>query len=197
LSSLSVDGLILEPEVYASVRPSRRADAIARRRSRRLLLGELVAIEFENVDTLRYQAQEMLYVERVVDPTTAAAEIAVYERLLPTIGSVAATMLIEIQDPDRVRDELARLDGLHEAVRLEVGSQRIPGRDIPPPDEGPTAHTVSVHFLRFELSPTLLDALRSIEPARLVIEHAEYHAEAPLTPELIALLLGDVAVAAG
>jgi glycerol-3-phosphate dehydrogenase subunit C len=197
LSSLSVDGLILAPSVYASVRPSRRADAIAHRRSRRVLLGETVAVEFESVETLRYQAQEMLYVERVVDPTIAAAEIAVYERLLPTVGSIAATMLIEIPDPDQVRGELARLDGLHESIRLEVGDAVCPGRDVPPPEEGPTAHTVSVHFLRFDLPPDVLTELTEGTPARLVVDHPAYEAAAPLSAELISLLLADVAAAAG
>ena len=188
-SVLSVENFELSPEAYAQVRGDRRAEAIRLRRARRVRLGDLVMVEFENAETLRYQAQEMLYVERVTDPVTAAAEVAVYERLLPRGTTVTATMFVEIDDADRIRPELDRLDGLHDAVRIDVGDAACRARDIPPPDEGPTKHTVSVHFLGFDLSPEVLAALRQGAPATLVADHPEYQARASLPAELVTLML--------
>jgi hypothetical protein len=192
MPTLSVDDLILDQAEYAAVRRDRRADAIALRRLRRVPLGDAVVVEFENDATLAYQAQEMLYVERVGDPAVAAAEIAVYERLLPTARTLTATLLIAIAEPANVRAELNRLDGLHEAIALHIGSTRTEVREIPPPGEGPSEHTVSVHFLAFDLSPAAVDALNAGEPARLVVDLAAYPVTAELTPTLTALLAGDL-----
>jgi hypothetical protein len=191
--SLTVEDMVLEPEAYSHVRAERRARAIALRRGRRVRLGDVVQLDFENAETLHYQAQEMLYVERVTDPIVAAEEIAVYQRLLPQGSTVTATMFIEIDDPDRIRSELNRLDGLHDAVRLEVGRDACKARDIPPPEEGPSTHTVSVHFLGFDLTSAILTALRAGEPARLLIDHPAYRVFADLEPALVAALLDDLA----
>lgn len=192
-STLSTESFELSPEAYAKVRPEWRARAIGLRQTRRVQLGPMVSLEFENSDTLHYQAQEMLYVERVTDPVAAAAEIAVYERLLPTATTLTATLFVEIDDPGRIRAELERLDGLHESVRLEVEGGACRARDIPPPDEGPTKRTVSVHFLGFDLTPDVQSALRQGSPARLVIDHPEYPVDVALDPALVRALVSDTA----
>jgi hypothetical protein len=191
VTTLSPESFELSPEAYARVRKEWRARAIGLRRARRVQLGPVVSVEFENADTLHYQAQEMLYVERVTDPIAAAAEVAVYERLLPTPTTLTATLFVEIADPDAIRAELDRLDGLHDAIRLEVEDQRCRARDIPPPDEGPSKHTVSVHFLGFDLTPEVRSALRRGSPARLVADHPAYQAEAALDPELVRILVSE------
>ncbi|MGB8650089.1 MAG: DUF3501 family protein, partial [Mycobacteriales bacterium] len=150
MTALSVDDLVLDPARYALLRPSVRAEAIELRRRRRLHVGDLVLLEFENAATLRYQAQEMLFVERVTDSAVAEEELTAYDRLLPGRTAVTATLLIEIADQDLVKPELERLAGLHDSVRLEVGAHRCPATDVPPPDDGPSDRTFSVHFLRFD-----------------------------------------------
>ena len=134
MSVLSTEDFELSPEAYAQVRSERRAEAISLRRARRVRLGDVVMLEFENAQTLRYQAQEMLYVERVTDERAAAAEVSVYQRLMPGGSTLTATMFIEIDDPQRIRAELDRLDGLHDSVRLEVAGEICRARDIPPPN---------------------------------------------------------------
>ncbi|HVU60834.1 MAG TPA: DUF3501 family protein [Mycobacteriales bacterium] len=192
MSVLSAEDFELSPEVYAQVRGERRAEAISLRRARRVRLGDLVMVEFECAATLRYQAQEMLYVERVTSPAAAAAEVAAYDRLMPGGSTLTATMFIELDDASRIRAELDRLDGLHEAVKLEAGGVSCLARDIPPPDEGPSKHTVSVHFLGFDLSDDLLAALRAGSPARLLVDLPAYRTFADLDPALVQTLLGDL-----
>lgn len=193
MTTLSIDELILDPERYRQVRSEHRATAIRLRRERRVKLGDIVGLEFENLDTLRYQAQEMLYVEGITDPTAAAAELAAYERLVPSPRCLTATLLIEIRDPAKVRAELARLDGLHESLRLEIGSLASRGRDVPPPDEGPAAHTVSVHFVAFDLAPDALRELTAGASGQVVVDHPDYQAAAVLSPELLVALARDLA----
>lgn len=192
MTDWSTDTLILEPDRYAEVRREQRAVAMELRRQRRVPLGDMLVVEFENAETLRYQAQEMLYVERVTDAGAAAAEVSAYDRLLPTPRSLSATLLIEIADQEQVRAELQRLDGLHQAVRLEIGGRVSAGQDVPPPDEGPSQRTFSVHFLRFDLTAEAVEALGRGEPARLVVDHPEYRAQAALSTELESLLDADL-----
>ena len=192
MSVLSTEDFELSPEAYAQVRSERRAEAISLRRARRVRLGDVVMLEFENAQTLRYQAQEMLYVERVTDERAAAAEVSVYQRLMPGGSTLTATMFIEIDDPQRIRAELDRLDGLHDSVRLEVAGEICRARDIPPPEEGPSKHTVSVHFLGFDLSDAVLTALRAGAPARLLVDHPAYRVFADLDAELVRTLLSDL-----
>lgn len=194
---MSVADLILDQTEYAAVRRDRRADAIALRRLRRVVLGDTVVVEFENEATLQYQAQEMLYVERVSDPSVAAEEIAVYERLLPSPQTLTATMLVEIAAPEAVRAELARLDGLHDRIELHIGDTVTTAREIPPPDEGPSPHTVTVHFLGFDLSEAAVAALAAGAASRLVVDHPSYAAAADLSPTLLSLLAGDLRAVAG
>jgi hypothetical protein len=193
VSVLSTESFELSPEAYAKVRRERRAAAIGLRRARRVRLGDELLVEFESAETLHYQAQEMLYVERVTDPADAAAEIAVYERLLPTPTRLIATMFVEIDDPQRIRSELERLNGVHESIRLEVAGEICRARDIPPPDEGPSTRTVSVHFLGFDLNDAMVAGLRRADPARLVVDHPEGQAETALDPQLVRILLDDIA----
>lgn len=194
---LSVDDLVLDPARYAELRPSARAEAIGLRRRRRVHVGDLVVLEFEDARTLRYQAQEMLFVEGVTDAALAEEELSAYQRLLPTSGSVSATLLVEIADQERVKPELERLAGLHDSVRLEVGDVRCPATDVPPPDDGPSDRTYSVHFLRFAVPAEAVTALAGDATARVVIDHPAYPESVELPAELRALLLADLTGQAG
>lgn len=192
-TGLTVADLVLDPTSYAGQRKARRAAAIELRRSRRVQVGDLVALEFENAETLRYQAQEMLYVEGISHETAAAAELAAYERLLPGPATLTATMLVEIVDPADVRATLQALAGVHDAIRLEIGDAVAPARDVPPPDEGPSERTFSVHFLRFDLPDSAVTGLQGSAPARIVITHPAYAAIAELSAQTRAQLVSDLA----
>lgn len=195
MTELSVDNLVLDPARYATQRKARRAAAIELRRSRRVQVGELIALEFENADTLHYQAQEMLYVEGISEETAAAAELAAYQRLLPgpaPTPHLCATMLVEIADQAEVKSRLQALAGVHEAIRLEVGDTACPAYDVPPPDEGPSERTFSVHFLRFDLPAEAVTALQGSAPARIVVDHPAYSASAELSPATRAQLVSDL-----
>lgn len=193
---LSVSDLVLDRAAYRAARPGRRAEAIALRTGRRLHVGDLVTLEVENVDTLRYQAQEMLYAEGVTSESVAAEELTAYERLLPGPTSFTATMMVEVPDQDRVKDELVRLEGLHNSIGLRVDGTLHPARDVPPPDEPPSERTFSVHFLRFSLTPEAVAALAAGAPAEVVADHPQYSASTPLPAELAQALAAEMTAAA-
>src|SRR4051794_18302464 len=176
MATLSRDALVLDLTAYAAQRAALRDRMIPLRRARRLRLGDQLALEFENAETLTYQVQEMLFTEGVIDNDEVAHELASYSRLLPTSHELCATMFIELDDMTAVRDELERLTGVQHALRIEVGGHVAPATELPGPDEdGPSEATYSVHFVRFHFSDDARDAFRDpSEPARLVVDHAAY-----------------------
>lgn len=195
---ISVADITTDHAAYALRRGQERARLIPLRRIRRVAVGDMVALEFENAQTLTYQVQEMVYTERLCDPAAVRHEVEVYSRLLPSSHQLTATLLIELEDPATVRAELARLTGLQHSVHLLVGAERILGLEIPGPDEDPeqpSLTTASVHMLRFPLTDAQRDAFRDPSvPAAVAVDHPEYSADAPLTGATRQALLADLSL---
>jgi len=134
----------------------------------------------------------MVSAEGTTDVNAAAAEVATYQRLMPSATSLKATFLVEILDPDVVKSELTRLMGLQNSIRLQIGGHACPASDIPPPDDIASDRTFSVHFLRFPLSPAAIEGLRGAEPAAVVIDHPEYSVSVPVSATLRAQFVADL-----
>ena len=200
--TLARDRLVLDRAAYlADVRPELRARLIPLRASRRARLGDSLALEFENSETLLYQVQEMLMVEGVVDESAVTDELDAYSRLLPESHSLCATLFIEAGDVTTVKEELRALSGIQHSIRLEVsvsgGPPRvIAGLEVPGPDEeGPSEITHAVHFLRFSFDDQSRDAFRDPSVVvELVVEHPAYAAAVPLEGDLRLLLLADLSL---
>lgn len=196
---LSRDKLVLDFSSYAEQRAAARDRMIPLRRGRRLRVGDMLLIEFENAETLTYQVQEMLFTEGITDDAEVAHELEAYSRLLPTPHELKATMFVELDDVTKVREELERLAGLQHAIRIDVGGSSAPATELPGPDEdGPAQATYSVHFLRFTFDDDARDAFRDPSvPARLVVEHPAYADDVPIDGDLRRALLADLAYGAG
>ena len=196
MTALSAADVVTDHAAYAESRPEVRRRMIPLRAGRRIRVGDLLMFEFENVDTLRYQVQEMVYTERLTDPAEIQREVELYGRMLPTSHELCATMFIELAETSTVRAELARLAGIQNAVTLEVGEHVVPSYELPGLDEDPDApnrETVSVHVLRFQFDDAARDAFRDPEvPARLVVEHDEYSDDTPITGQTRLSLLADL-----
>jgi len=197
VSLLELDQITLDRDRYGEVRADARRRMVAIRRSRRVQLGGLVALEFENEDTLHYQVQEMVYAENITTAAGAGEELETYRRLVPTARSVSATLFLEFGDPATVRGDLDAIAGIQHLIRLRVGDDVISGVDVPPPDEANTEQTYSVHFVRFDLTEGQREALANLRlPASLSVEHPKFEASVPVPAELRAQLTADLAGAA-
>ncbi|MDX6287942.1 MAG: hypothetical protein QOG53_3427 [Frankiales bacterium] len=196
MTRFSADELVLDRGMYAERRPAERDRMIPLRRDRRLRLGDQLVCEFENAETLRYQVQEMVYAEGISDPGEAAAEVEAYARMLPTSHELCCTLFIELEDPRTVKDELARLSGVHHSLRIDVGGESVPGRELPGVDEELEPETTaSVHFLRFAFTDEQRDAFRDPSvPAVLAVDHPEYADEVPISGPTRISLLADLAL---
>ena len=178
---------------YELERPEFRRKVIALKERRRVSLGPLMTLVFENRDTVRFQIQEMVRVERIVRPDKVEEEVAVYNELLPHTGEVAATLFIEVTDAAKVQPVLDGFVGLDEPGKLvfEVGAKRFPAHFAP--GQSREDRISAVHYLRFPLGGEGRAALERGDGAELVVSHGGYEARARLSRETVAELLEDLA----
>jgi hypothetical protein len=88
-------------------------------------VGDRISLLFEDRATVWYQTQEMVWVEHITDLDAIRDELAVYGALLPGRSELSATLLIEITEYARIRDELGRMRGIDEHVWLDVEGERV------------------------------------------------------------------------
>lgn len=179
-------------ERYGAVRAAYREAVIAHKRDRRLAVGEKVTLVFEDRETLRFQIQEMLWIERITQEHKVQHEIDVYNELVPGENELSATLFIEITDAPSVRSELDRLVGIDEHVSLLLGegpdARRIPAHFDPGQVE--EDRISAVQYIRFHLEPE--GAARFCDPAvpaRILVDHPNYRREAAI-PERVRRSLG-------
>lgn len=169
---------ILGRERYGQVREAVRRRVIEHKRARRVAVGDRLSLVFEDRATVWYQTQEMLWVEHVTDLDAIREELAVYNELLPSATELASTLLIELNDQARMREDFLRLLGLDRHVALRVGAHRMPavfegGRQT---DEKISA----VQYVRFPIDDVARAALAAGEPVAVVVDHPAYMVETTL-----------------
>jgi hypothetical protein len=166
-------------EVFEAERDAMRNAVIAHKAVRRVALGELLTLLFEDRETIRWQVLEMCRVEGIRHPAGMADELAVYNELVPGPRELSATLFIEITEPGRIRPELDRLLGIDESVSLEIGGERVSAQfDRRQLEEDRIS---AVHYLRFGLSPA--QAASFGDPALTValrVDHPHYTARVVL-----------------
>jgi hypothetical protein len=180
-------------EAYSKWRKAHKPEVIAHRKLRSVPLGEHVTVQFESELSMRYQVQEMLRIEKIFEEEGIQQEIDAYAPLVPDGGNWKATMLIEYPDENERRRELARLIGVQDHMFVEVeGHARvyaIADEDLERDNEEKTS---AVHFLRFEFTPAMRQAIKAGAAVKLGCDHTNYPAHVAIAPETLASLAGDL-----
>ena len=165
-------------EEYAARRADFRAEVMAHKKTRQLPLGDHARLYFEDATTIQYQIQEMLRIERVFEPAGIEEELSAYNPLIPDGHNWKATFMIEIPDPEQRAVRLGQMIGIEDQVWLQVGGL---DRIVPIADEDldrtTAAKTSSVHFLRFEITPEQINALKDGAPLFAGIDNPGYPVE--------------------
>jgi len=180
-------------EDYARERNAFRTKVIAHKKTRTVHLGPHLTLIFEDRTTVQYQVQEMLRIERIFEPKAIDEELDAYNPLIPDGANLKATMLIEYDDVDERRRELEKLRGIEDIVELVVGTQApapaIADEDL---DRSNETKTSAVHFLRFELPPALVAALRAGAPLVFAVAHPHHAARVTVGSPVREALLADL-----
>jgi hypothetical protein len=184
---------ILDIAQYEKIRTEFRSRIIALKKRRRLAVGSMITLVFENHDTVLSQIQEMMRAERIVSEKAIEHEIETYNQLLPEANELAATMFIELKDAAHIREGIIRFHGLNdgEATYLQVGEERLPA--IFAAGQSDDQRISAVQYLRFNFTDGQRAAFASGAAAvMLVIDHPNYKQTAPIDGELRWELAGDL-----
>ena len=174
---------IVDWQTYEDGRAATRPAALAAKDLRRVQLGEHLTFLFENRDTIRYQIQEMMRVEKIVREADIAHEIATYNELLFDDGRLGCSLLIGIDDPEERARRLTEWRGLPEHLYAELpdGTRVRPEFDARQVGE---TRLSSVQYLAFPLGGTA--------PVALGVDHPKLTAHVVLTEAQRAALEADL-----
>ncbi|MDH3352222.1 MAG: DUF3501 family protein [Gammaproteobacteria bacterium] len=181
-------------EQYAGLRDEFRGDVLQHKRNRRLALGTNAALYFEDRMTMQYQIQEMLRIERIFEAAGINEELEAYNPLIPDGSNWKATFMVEFPEVEERQVMLRQLVGIENRVFVRVAdfekSYAIADEDLERSDE---VKTSAVHFLRFELSPEMIAALKDGATLAAGIDHENYRVEiSPVAENIRRSLLGDL-----
>ena len=179
---------IADQRAYERERDAFRAQVIAAKKLRRISVGPVITLTFENRLTMRFQVQEMARAEKMVTDEQIQHELDVYNRLLPAPGELSATLFLELTTEEELRTWLPRLVGIERAVRAPHrpgrrrrghlvhpgGGARVepePARDAPRPSTTSGSRS----------PPEQVEAFVA-GPVTLAVNHPEYPEGLPGTP---------------
>ena len=177
---------------YERERDEFRRNIVAMKKRRRVQLGDLLTITFENTETMRFQIQEMARIERMLTDEQIQQEVETYNQLIPPPNELSGTLFVEIDNKDKLYEWLPKLVGIQRAVSIWVhDGSSVPS--IPEDEERLTREetTTTVHYLKFRFTPEQVDAFAA-GLARIVVDHPSYDAVVELTEEQRKELVGDL-----
>ncbi|MDB5699246.1 MAG: hypothetical protein JWN69_2050, partial [Alphaproteobacteria bacterium] len=146
---------------FAEQRRERRAALLPIKRLRRIDVGPYCTFYFESFETMLFQIQEMLLIEKGGE-AQLADELAAYNPLIPKGRELVATVMFEVDEPVRRAKFLGNLGGVERHFYLQLDDQRIDGapeeEDERTRDDGKTS---AVHFIRFQFTDEQAAAFRA------------------------------------
>ena len=149
---------ILSLHEFECVREAKKQEILLLKLIRRLAVGPDITFYFENIQTIWWQIQEMLRIEKGGE-AQIDDELRAYNPLVPVNGQngyeVSATMMIEIDDPIRRQVVLKQLFGIDQHISFTWKNNKISAFSIDPTTERnreSDQKTSSVHFLKWLLS---------------------------------------------
>ena len=165
-------------EEYAEQRSNIRKNVMDVKRNREVNLGEHIRLLFENHQTVQYQIQEMLRIEKIFEATGIQEELDVYNPLIPDGSNLKATMMIEYTDVVERKKSLFNLIGIEKSVYIQIGNHQnvyaICNEDL---ERETDKKTSSVHFMRFEFDQAMIADFCKGTDVKIGVSHAHYDFE--------------------
>jgi hypothetical protein len=186
-------GEILNIYEYEKVREQKRGEIIEIKKKRRLFVGDLVHLVFENRDTVWFQIQEMIRAERMVRDEEIQQEIDVYNELIPEKNQLSITMFIEIPDGEERKRLLPKLVGIHDHLWFHIGNKHSIRAVADERSERDYQYgkAAMVHFLKLNLTPEQVKDFAEL-PVRVEVNHPNYKAMVEMPEEVKAELVKDL-----
>lgn len=173
---------------YEILRSEWRPQIMALKNRRRIRVGAHMMFLFENRETVLYQIQEMMRIERLQSSQEIAHEVKTYNELIPAAGELSASLLIEYETQAERDVWLPALVGLELHIWLESGGLRSAARFDK--RQISTDRLSSVQYVKFPLTPDQVAAFP--RGAKIVVDHPKYFAEHQFSPEQLQELARDL-----
>jgi len=182
-------------EEYSINRDSFRKKVLEEKQHRKVYIGEHVVLLFENKNTIQYQIQEMLRIEKIFDAEGIQEELDAYNPLIPDGSNLKAVMLIEYPNVEERKEKLKILKGIERKIWIKVGSHNkifaIADEDLEREDETKTS---AVHYLRYEFSPSMINDWKNDASIVMGIDHENYQSsETIISSDISSSLSADFA----
>ena len=182
-------------EEYSINRDSFRKKVLEEKQHRKVYIGEHVVLLFENKNTIQYQIQEMLRIEKIFDAEGIQEELDAYNPLIPDGSNLKAVMLIEYPNVEERKEKLKILKGIERKIWIKVGLHNkvfaIADEDLEREDETKTS---AVHYLRYEFSASMIDGWKNDSSIVMGIDHENYQSsENIISSDISSSLSGDFA----
>jgi len=165
-------------EEYAEQRSNIRENVMNVKKLREVNLGEHIRLLFENHQTVQYQIQEMLRIEKIFEVAGIQDELDVYNPLIPDGSNLKATMMIEYTDVVERTKALSNLIGIEKSIYFQVGNHQnvyaICNEDL---ERETDEKTSSVHFMRFEFEQAMIVDFCKGTNVKIGVSHPKYDCE--------------------
>lgn len=185
---------ILPMDAYAAERRELRRNLVEKKKFRRQGVGPVCTFYFENYETMWAQVHEMLYIEKGGEEQIED-ELRAYNPLIPQGRELVATVMFEIDDPQRRKTFLSKLGGIEETAFFEVDGERVVGKPEEDVDRTNAAGKASsVQFIHFPFSDAQVAKFK-LPGTRVVLgfTHPQYGHMTILPEEVRSALAQDFA----
>ena len=144
--------------------------------NRRVHVGPHATFYFESFDTMLYQVQEMLYIERG-GREQLQDELKAYNPLIPNGRSLVVTLMFEIDNPNVRKNFLNSIGGIEKNTFMKVGNEKIYSRAEDDTDRtNEEGKASSVHFLHFDFDEPQIKLFSDMSSeVSLGFDHENYH----------------------
>lgn len=177
---------------YLKVRKEFQDRIIKLKKNRRIQVGDYITFVFENRETVLYQIQEMIRLEKMLDEKLIINEIELFNQLVPDTNELVATMFIEIFERHLIKPVLNSLVGIQDnKIFIEFDNERITAIFS---DESLAQGKVSaVQYVKFRFNDNQVDKFISPKSsAKILINHPNYKAESVIPENVKSSLVEDL-----
>jgi hypothetical protein len=183
---------LLSLEEYDKSREQIKSDLISHKKNRSIKIGDHILMLFEDYETIKYQVQEMLRIEKIFKEKDIQEEIDAYESLIPDGKNLKATMLIMYTDERERKIMLNKLHDLENNVWLSIDNSKrtfaVSDEDL---ERSRDEKTSAVHFLRFQLDDSEVSLFKESQNIIFGVDHKEYNLQKKLDQNTIDTLAKD------
>ena len=183
---------VINIDKYINERPKIKKEISEIKKFRRIPVGPYATFYFECYDTMIYQVQEMLYIERG-GIEQMKDELKAYNPLVPKGKELVATLMFEIDNEFKRKEFLTSVGGIEDETFIQIDEHKIMSR--PEQDTDRTSKdgkASSVHFLHFDFTEDLIkEFVKEGSTILLGFSHKNYKHFSELSPEVKSELKKD------